>query len=311
MSILTVSHLTKTFGPPAGGFTAVNDISLELKEGEILGILGPNGAGKTTTIQMLLGILTPTSGVINYFGKSLKSHREEILEYVNFSSTYTELAWRMTVKEILIYLSYFYNIKNRSDRIKKIINIFRLDEFLNKEAADLSAGQKTRVNLAKAFLNFPRVLLLDEPTASLDPEVAAYIRKFLMSERKKFQVSIIITSHNMAEVEEMCDRVIFINKGVIIANDTPDNLAKSIEISHVELLVKDGLKRTIEICEKLGLIYRLEAGHIVVDVVENQIPDFLRNLMDRGVFYTQISIEKPSLEDYFLQVAGKKNHETT
>jgi len=303
MAILSVKNLTKKF---AKGFTAVDNISFNLKEGEILGFLGPNGAGKTTTIQMLLGVLTPTSGEINYFGKNLKSHREEILEQVNFSSTYTNLPWDLTVWENLTFISYLYQITNRQERIKKISGTFRLDELLSQRMSELSAGQVTRVNLAKAFINYPHVLLLDEPTASLDPEVADFIRKFLLEERKKFNVSIIITSHNMAEVEEVCDRVIFINNGKIMADDTPENLAKTIEISHIELLVKDGLKRTVEYCQENQYPYKLEGRYIVVDVKEKIIPDFLRKLMDKGVFYDEISIEKPTLEDYFLEMTKVK-----
>lgn len=301
MSILSVKNLTKVFKK----FKAVDDISFELKEGEILGLLGPNGAGKTTTIQMLLGVLTPTSGQINYFGKKLVDYREEILERVNFSSTYTNLPWGLTVWENLVFISYLYQISNRQERIKKISQTFRIERLLNQRMSDLSAGQLTRVNLAKAFVNFPKVLLLDEPTASLDPEVADFIRKFLLEERKKFHVSIIITSHNMAEVEEVCDRVIFIDKGKILADDTPENLAKTIEISHIELLVKDGLKRTIEYCRANQFSYKLEGRYIIIDVKEKNIPDFLRKLMDKGVFYDEISIDKPTLEDYFLQMTKK------
>ncbi len=303
MDILVVKNLTKKFGK----FMAVDNISFSLREGEILGLLGPNGAGKTTTIQMLLGVLTPTHGEVFYFGKKLRDHREEILEQVNFSSTYTDFPYTFTVRENLNFFSYLYNIKDRKQRLERIVDIFNLQDIFNKQMYHLSAGQKTRVNLAKAFLNFPKVLLLDEPTASLDPDTASYIRKFLLHERKKFQVSIIITSHNMAEVEEVCDRVIFINKGKILSDDTPQNLAKSIKISHVELNVADGLKRTIELCETTGKKYKLEGRYIIVDLKEEEIPDFLRKLMDKGVFYDQISIEKPTLEDYFLQVVSVKN----
>lgn len=297
MDILQVSNLTKKFKQ----FTAVSDVSFSLKEGEILGFLGPNGAGKTTTIQMLLGVLTPTSGEIDYFGKNLQNSREEILEQVNFSSTYTNLPWDLTVKENLTYLSYLYSISNRSQRIKKLITFFRLEKLINQQVKDLSSGQVTRVNLAKAMINFPKVLLLDEPTASLDPETADHIRKFLLEQRKNFHVSIVFTSHNMTEVEDLCDRVIFINQGKIIADDTPENLAKTIEVCHVELNVADGLKRTIEICENQNKKYQLEGRYIIIDLKEREIPDFLRILMDKGVFYDQISIEKPTLEDYFLQ----------
>jgi len=302
MDILQVSNLTKKFGK----FIAVNNISFSLKEGEILGLLGPNGAGKTTTIQMLLGVLTPTAGEVKYFGKSLVDNREEILEKVNFSSTDTELPGLLTVEENLNYLSYLYWIKNRNKRIKTIIEIFKLKKLFKQQIKDLSAGEKTRVNLAKAFINYPKVLLLDEPTSSLDPETADYIRKFLVKERNKFKVSIVWTSHNMAEVEEVCDRVIFINHGKIIADDTPEKLAKSIEICHVVLNVPDGLKRTIEICENKKVTFKLEGRNIVVDLKEKEIPGFLRDLMDKGVFYDQISIDKPTLEDYFLQVAPEK-----
>ncbi len=301
MSILKVNNLTKKFKK----FVAVDNISFELREGEILGFLGPNGAGKTTTIQMLLGVLTPTSGDINYFGKSLAKNREEILEKVNFSSTYTNLPWNLTVKENLNFMSYLYDIHNRKQRIQKIVKTFKIEKLLNQEVEELSSGQITRLNLAKAFLNYPRVLLLDEPTASLDPNVATYIREFLLNEQEKFGVSIIFTSHNMAEVEEVCDRVIFIDKGKILADDTPENLAKTIEISHVELLVKDGLKRTEEYCLAKNYGYKIEGRYIVVDVKEKEIPDLLRGLMDRGVFYDEISIEKPTLEDYFLEMTEK------
>ena len=304
MAVLQVKNLTKKFG----SFTAVDNISFDLKEGEILGLLGPNGAGKTTTIQMLLGVLTPTKGEIYYFGKDLTSNREEILEKVNFSSTYTQLPWILTVKENLTYISYLYQISNRQNRIKKIINNFRLEKLIDQRMNELSSGQLTRVNLAKSFINFPKVLLLDEPTASLDPEVANYIRSFLLEERKKFHVSIILTSHNMSEVEEVCDRVIFIDKGKLLANDTPDNLAKTIEISHVELLIKDGLKRTIEYCQRNKITCKLEGRYIIVDLKEREIPQFLRNIMDIGVFYDEISIEKPTLEDYFLAMVKKNNH---
>ena len=303
MDILQVKNLKKKFGK----FMAVNNISFSLKEGEILGLLGPNGAGKTTTIQMLLRVLMPTSGEVKYFNKSLTDNREEILEKVNFSSTYTQLPWLLTVAENLKFISYLYQIKNRSQRIKKIIETFRLKRLMKEQMKDLSSGEVTRVNLAKAFINYPKILLLDEPTASLDPETADYIRKFLIKERNKFNVSIIWTSHNMAEVEEVCDRVVFINHGKIIADDTPERLAKTIEICHVALNVPDGLKRTIEICQNKKVIYKLEGRNIVVDLKEKEIPEFLRELMDRGVFYDQISIEKPTLEDYFLQVATNES----
>ena len=301
-TILEVKNLTKTFG----SFTAVDNVSFAVKEGEILGFLGPNGAGKTTTLQMLLGILTPTTGEVRFFGKNLQDHREEIMEQINFSSTYTNLPWYLTVKENLTYISYLYKIDDRKKRINRVVDAFNLGGIVNKPVSQLSAGQQTRVNLAKAFLNFPRVLLLDEPTASLDPDVALYIREFLERERKKFNVTIIITSHNMAEVEELCDRVVFINHGKIIADDTPIKLAKTIEISHLELLITKNSSRAQALAKKKNFTFTQSSKHITFDVPEKQVATFLKELGDQDILFDEISIEKPSLEDYFLQAAKQK-----
>ncbi|HLC87698.1 MAG TPA: ABC transporter ATP-binding protein [Patescibacteria group bacterium] len=297
MVILTVDNLTKKFKD----FLAVDDVSFELKEGEILGLLGPNGAGKTTTIQMLLGILTPTSGSVSYFGKDLKKHREEILEKVNFSSTYTTLPWLLTVKECLYFLSYLYQISDRKKRISEIIEIFRLEELLNEKIQTLSSGQLTRVNLAKALINSPRVLLLDEPTASLDPDTAAYIRDFLQLEQKNSQISIILTSHNMSEVEELCQRVVFINHGKIIADDTPRNLAKSINVSHLELRIERKIDELVKYCTAKKFVHRIKGNYITIDIDEHKIALILQELSDKNLEYSEISIEKPSLEDFFLE----------
>lgn len=306
-NVLVVENLTKKFGK----FTAVDDISFLVSEGEIMGLLGPNGAGKTTTIQMLLGVLTPTEGEIIYFGKNLHNYREEILEKVNFSSTYTNLPLRLTVTENLTFISYLYDIKNRKKRVDEIIEIFKLQDFRNKIFAKLSTGQKTRVNLAKAFINHPNVLLLDEPTASMDPDIANYLRQLILQLKKDYNLAIIWTSHNMPEVEEMCDRVVFINKGKVIANDKPEKLIKSIEVCHVDLLIKDGMKRIREFCKEKDLSFRVEGRYIVIDVKDDKLAEFLRELGEKGIVYDEISINKPTLEDYFLQISNKKQYEVT
>jgi ABC-2 type transport system ATP-binding protein len=305
-SVIEVKNLVKIYGGGSKSFTAVNNMSFSVKEGEILGFLGPNGAGKTTTIQLLMGLLTPTSGSVTYFGRDIQTNREEILEQVNFSSTYTNLPWNLTVWENLTYLSYLYSIKNRNARVKEIVETFRLDEILHKSIGQLSAGQMTRVNIAKAFLNSPKVLLLDEPTASLDPDVASYIREFIQSERKKYSLSILFTSHNMSEVEELCDRVLFINQGEIIANDTPENLARSIELCHVELFTQKNNKALIDHCIAKKLSYKeIGKNKLRIDVKEKEIAEFLRELSEKKIVFEEISIDKPSLEDYFLQKSKK------
>ncbi|MDO8269331.1 MAG: ABC transporter ATP-binding protein [Candidatus Levybacteria bacterium] len=306
MSVLKVDDLTKKFGQ----FVAVNDISFELEEGEILGFLGPNGAGKTTTLQMLVGSLTPTSGEITYFGKSLFKKREEILDQINYSTTYTSLPWNLSVKENLTFISYLYTISNRKKRLGEIIEIFKLQDLLKQTVGSLSAGQKTRVNLAKSFLNYPKVLLLDEPTASLDPDIAKYLRDFILEERKEYKVSILFTSHNMKEVEEICDRVIFINGGSIISNDTPINLAKKINMTQIELLPENP-KQLTDFCLVNKNKYTQTKKYVTISLEEHEIPKFLQQLAENKILYYEISINKPTLEDYFLKASKGGFDETT
>ena len=220
--LLSVKNLTKVFG----SFTAVDNISFEAKEGEILGFLGPNGAGKTTTMQMLLGLITPTSGSVEVFGKSLAKHKEEILQQVNFSSAYVSLPGNLKVWENLYTFARLYGVKDYKKRVLEMVEFFDIGALLPKMYASLSSGQATRVNLAKALLNNPKILFLDEPTASLDPDIADRTRKFLKQIQKEQGVTIIYTTHNMAEVEELCNRAIFINEGKIVTEGTPDALKK-------------------------------------------------------------------------------------
>lgn len=214
--VLKASALTKRFGD----FVAVNGVSFEIRPGEILGLLGPNGAGKTTTIQMLLGLVTPTAGSIHMFGLDLSTHREEILQQVNFSSTYISMPQALTVEENLCVVARLYGISDRARRVNDIIKKLDMEEFRSKTTRKLSSGQMTRLTLAKAFLTEPRILFLDEPTASLDPDIAEKIRLLLKEERQASGLSILYTSHNMREMEEMSDRIIFLQRGRIVAEGT-------------------------------------------------------------------------------------------
>ncbi len=303
-SILSVRNLTKRFKQ----FTAVNSISFALEEGEILGLLGPNGAGKTTTIQMLLGVLMPTSGTITCFGKEFSAHREEILEQMNFSSTYTNLPWGLTVLENLTYTAHLYDIPDRKKRVQEVIEAFRLESLQRHELTELSAGQLTRVNLAKAFINQPKILLLDEPTASLDPEVASYVRSYIRTQREQNGLSIIFTSHNMPEVEEVCDRVMFINHGKIIADDTPENLARSLDFCRVRLLIKKEQTAALEAyCAETKKQFSADETVYTIELKEKELSRFLQDIGSRKISFLEISIDKPDLEDYFLHMAkGKK-----
>lgn len=287
--ILEVNNLTKIF---PGGFllkkmkrnestTAVDNISFKIHEGEIVGLLGPNGAGKTTTIQMLLGTTDKTFGEIKYFGKDFAKHRSEILQDVNYASAYTRLPWNMTVWENLMVYAKLYQVEEPKGRIELLLKQFEMEAYVKEPIRDLSSGQITRVMLAKAFINFPKVLLLDEPTASLDPDIAMGVRSFLLKQQKKYNVSMLFTSHNMPEVAQICDRVIFLRKGKIFAEDTPE-----------------GLARTIKTCT---VRYKVEGKETEVKIKEEEIAAFLNKLAKHGIEYSEISIDKPSLEDYFLE----------
>lgn len=299
MNILEVTDLHKTFGKSQ----VIKGINFSLKEGEILGILGPNGAGKTTTLQMILGILTPSSGSVKIFSKNMPEHKTEIMEGVNFSSTYTDLPWRLTVRENLTWTAWLYNIADRKGRLEKIKSIFRLEKLWHQPFASLSAGQRTRVNLARSMVNFPRLLLLDEPTASLDPEVASYIREFFEDQRTRFKTSIILTSHNMTEVESLCDRVIVIKEGVIVGNDTPANLAKKMENTHLNLRVTRGATALNRLVSTHKFSTEGNGEIITITLKEKSLPLFLYELTKNNIRYSEISIDKPSLEDYFLSIA--------
>jgi ABC-2 type transport system ATP-binding protein len=218
--VLQVRHLRKEFGE----FTAVDDVSFSIRPGEILGLLGPNGAGKTTTIHMLLGLITPTAGSIEVFGKDLAVHREEILQQVNFSSTYISMPMALTVEENLWVVARLYGLSDIKRRVDDIVKKLEMEDFRSKITRKLSSGQMTRLTLAKAILTEPKVLFLDEPTASLDPDIAHKIRALLKEERRSTGLSILYTSHNMREMEEMSDRIIFLQRGKIVAEGTASEI---------------------------------------------------------------------------------------
>ena len=302
--VLSVRNLTKIY-PGKVSFTALDHVSFDLHEGEILGLLGPNGAGKTTTIQMLLSTLKPTSGEIVYFGKNFFTNRSEILAQVAFASTYIKFPDRLTIRENLDVYGRLYGLtaNERKHRMEKFLKFFGVWDQRDKPMSTTSAGQTTRVMLAKAFMAHPRIALLDEPTASLDPDIAHEVRAFVAEQQKEYNVSMLFTSHNMAEVAEVCDRVMFLQNGKIVANDTPDNLARSVSVSKVQLMMGDGMKRTIEYVQQHNLAHTVQERFIEIEVDEHKIAELLSGLAKAKVEYTQISIDKPTLEMYFLQVA--------
>ncbi len=222
--ILEVTNLVKKFN----SFTAIDDVSFELEEGQILGFLGPNGAGKSTTIYCLLGLITPDSGQINIFGKDITEDRSKIFKEVNYASADFNLPWNLTLWENLLVYAKLYEIPEAKKRIAELLEVFEMSEFKNKAIRDLSTGLRARANLCKALLNKPRLLLLDEPMASMDPDVVDKGIKLLKQIQAEEGMAILYTSHNMWEIEEIADNVVFINHGKIVASGTPLELTRNV-----------------------------------------------------------------------------------
>ncbi len=311
MPILKVVNLTKIFTSgfwpfkTPSKYTAVDDISFELKKGEILGLLGPNGAGKTTTIQMLLGTLTPNNGSIAYFGVDFERHRIASLKKIGYASGYDRLPARLTVRENLDIVGRIYGIRQpyRTQQIDRLLKFFRIAKLSDRKTGTLSAGQATRVMLAKAFIADPNIVLLDEPTASLDPDIALEVRQFILAQRREHDTSILITSHNMDEVTELCDRVLVLKNGAIIADNTPKQLAQSISKVHIHLTISANLDLALTYLQELQFLHSVQANQLTIELDEQEIAPLLTHLGERNVTYSQISIDKPTLEDYFLSIA--------
>ena len=218
--LVEVKNLKKNYSSKE----AVKNISFNIKENEILGLLGPNGSGKTTTIGMLLGLLKPSAGEIKIDNMNFEKNRIDILSKINFISPYIELPKKLTVKQNLTVYGKLYNIKNLDERIDYLTEKLRLEELLNRITGELSSGQKNRASLAKALINKPKVLFLDEPTASLDPEIGDFVRSFLETYKQENKISILLASHNMNEVNRLCKSVLMMKNGIIIDEGTPETL---------------------------------------------------------------------------------------
>jgi ABC-2 type transport system ATP-binding protein len=219
---IDVRHLRKVYGT----VVAVDDLTFTVPRGAVLGLLGGNGAGKTTTIAMLLGLLEPTIGEIHVLGIDMSKRRFAALPHMNFSSPYVDLPHRLTVRENLLFYGRLYGVKQLARRIDEIATHMQVAEFLDRQAGKLSAGQKTRVALAKALINKPAVLLLDEPTASLDPDTADWVRTYLKDYQRETGATILLASHNMSEVERLCDDVILLQTGRVFERGSPRELVE-------------------------------------------------------------------------------------
>ena len=220
---LEVKNLVKNFSSTI----AVNKISFSIEKNKTLGLLGPNGCGKTTSIGMMLGLITPTSGEIIIDGIKLDSKsRIKLLSLMNFASPYIELPKKLTVKQNLEVYARMYGVINKNERIKELIKDLNLSKFLDKKTGELSSGQKNRVSLAKSLINKPKLLFLDEPTASLDPDVGDFVRQYLEKYKKENELTMLLASHNMREVERLCSKIIMMKQGSIVDEGTCQELTK-------------------------------------------------------------------------------------
>ena len=236
-TLVSVNNLSKNFS----SFEAVKKISFSINGSEILGLLGPNGCGKTTTIGMMLGLLKPTSGEVVINGLNVEKNRINLLKKMNFISPYIELPKKLTVKENLMVYGKLYSVKDIKNRIDYLTETLRLGEFIDKKTGELSSGQKNRVSLAKAVVNDPDILLLDEPTASLDPETGDFVRTFIEKISSEKKMSILLASHNMDEVKRLCKSILMMKDGKIIDRGTPS-----------EIINKHGKKNLEEVFLKLN-----------------------------------------------------------
>lgn len=244
--VIAVSGLSKAYGD----FLAVSDLNFSVKQGSITALLGGNGAGKTTTLSMLLGLLLPTRGSIHLFGINMAKERFRVLPRINFSSPYVDLPQRLSVTENLRVYARLYGVADIADRIETLLNALGLQALQKRRYGTLSAGQKTRVAIAKAMLNQPELLLLDEPTASLDPDSADRIRQYLVDYKSRSGATILLASHNMSEVEQLCDDVIMLHHGAIVARGTPPALIASFRRRSMEEVFIDITREIIRFSEE-------------------------------------------------------------
>jgi len=302
-SLLTVDKLVKDFG----SFRAVDGISFDIPKGSIIGLLGKNGAGKTTTIRMLLGITTPTSGTISYFGKKFDSHRESSLQKINYISSYNTLLGKISVLENLRVYACLYNIHRPLKKIQELMTYFEVIDIKDQRYEDLSSGQKTRVNLVKSLLNDPELILMDEPTAALDPDIADKTLTLIEAWKKQKNLSILYTSHNMREITRICDEVIFLSNGKIEERDSPANLAKKVTQAELILTYEKDPHEAFKYLKDREIVFEHKSpNQLIIQTQENDIPKIIFDISKTGLWMNDITINKPTLEDFFLQITRHK-----
>ena len=305
--LVVARGLTKLFGQQK----AVDTIDFDIWPGEVVGFLGPNGAGKTTTIRMLLNLLNPSSGSLILFGMTFERSRKHILQKMNVSSGSVTLPGKLTVTQILKVFGDLYSLSNLQGRINDLLEKFDLTSLRDRPLYSLSSGQQVRVSMTKAFLNHPRLLLLDEPTASLDPDVADRVRSNLMDAVKSEKITVFLTSHNMKEVETVCSRVFFLNHGQIQAEGTPHELARRVKRLKLILRTSHPVKSLPTLGKFGNPTISFHHHDIEAEIDKEQVGPFLTELVKDGARLESVSIHEPSLEDFFVQTARLERQRKT
>lgn len=308
MNAITISNLSKTYRRGSKVTHALKHISFSVRQGEMFGLLGQNGAGKTTIINILSGLLDKDDGDVIILGKDLQLAREEIKSQMNVGAAYSFLTGILTVEQNLKVYGRLYGVKDLDARISHLLRIFEIEELRHKKVFTLSTGQTIRVILCKGLINNPKVLLLDECTVGLDPDIAQKTRKILKDYQKQHGTAIIFTSHNMAEVEQLCDRIAFLHRGEILMVGTPKEFRKRITTKSVKIDViengKGGRKSLQSLIQRFKVrITEARQGMIIFEIEgEKELPRIIRAVIKAGFEIIDINVRKPSLEDVFLKI---------
>lgn len=311
-TVLRVENLQKTYpGKRGANDQALRGVSFAINEGKIFGLLGPNGAGKSTTINILAGLLTSDTGTIEIFGKDFDREYLSIRNQMNVATAYAQLPIRLNVAENLRVFSYFYNVREREQRIDDLLELFKITHLRNMQIGQLSAGQKALVNICKALLNEPRLLLLDEPTSSLDPENALRVRTVLQKIQKENGMTILWTSHDMPEIEEVCDHIAFLLNGKIEVIDTPENLLQLVTTQEMTFVFPSVAlaEMACGIPWPKGIACVKQEHRIVILVVphkEGVVRQVFRILHAKKLDFLDMHITRPALEEVFLTMAERQ-----
>lgn len=306
MKYIEVKNLRKSYYYKGKEIKAVDNVSFDIKKGEIFGLLGPNGAGKTTTIDILSGILSKDSGEIRIFGKDPAKEHEYVRNRMNVSTAYYPLSSILSVYENLKVYAKLFGVKNYDSRIKELMKDFEIQHLRNKKVGRLSSGEQTRTSVCKGLINNPKILLLDECTVGLDPAIAERTRTLIKDYHKEHKPAILFTSHYMFEVEELCKRIAFMSKGKIINIGSADALKKLIKKHTIKMHILSGHREVEKFFKEKGIDVYFLTKHVVrfdISAKGERLYALLNSLFKRGVKIKDLHIRRPTLDDIFIKIA--------